>query len=79
MPRGVSLTDREFFLEFLLNQTEIRLCLAFSDRFGTKRMSVWFQMNRTMLNIIGVRFDLIRIRKISLCVPEMVGNIRKFF
>ena len=38
--------------KILLNQTEIRLYLTFSDWFGTKRTSVWFQINRNMVNSI---------------------------
>jgi len=34
--------------------------LPFSDWFGTKRTSVWFQINRKMLNTIWFRVDLIR-------------------
>ena len=45
--------------EILLNQTEIRLYLPFSDRFGTSRTSVWFKIIRKMVNTIGT---------ISLCV-----------
>ena len=57
----------EKFFEFLLNQTELRLYLALSDSFGTKRTSVWFQIYRKMLNTIWFRFDLIRIPKKILC------------
>jgi len=54
-------------LEILLNLTEFRFYLPFSDRFGTKRMSVWFQINRNMVNTIWFRFDF---EKISLCVDS---------
>ena len=60
-------TQRNHF-EILLNQTNIRLYLPFSDWFGTKRMSVWFVSNRKMINTIWFRFDLIRFDKIFLCV-----------
>ena len=38
--------------EILLNQTEIRLYLPCTDRFETKRTSVWFQINRRMVHTI---------------------------
>ena len=54
--------------EMLLDQTEIRLYLLFSGWFGTKRTSVWFQINRKMVNTIWYRFGLIRFRKdFSVC------------
>ena len=66
--------------EFLFKQPRIRLYLSFSDWFGTKRTSVWFQINRKMINTIWFRFDLIRFRKdLSVCTVQ--GNFyprRKF-
>ena len=53
-----SCTQRNLF-EILLNQTEIGLYLPFSDWFGTKRKSVWFQINRKMISTIRFLFDLI--------------------
>ena len=54
--------------EILLNQTEIRLYLPFPDRFWTKRWSVWFQINRKMVNTIWFRIDLIKLQKdFSVC------------
>ena len=54
--------------EILLNQTEIRLYLPFSNWFGTKQMSSWFQIDRTMKNTILFRFHLIQFRKdFSVC------------
>ena len=51
--------------EILLNQPEIRLYLPFSCWFGSKRTSVWFQINRnSMVNTIWFRVDF---EKISLC------------
>ena len=47
----------------LLNQTEIRMYLPYSDWFGTKRRSVRLQINQKMVNTIWIRFDLIRFRK----------------
>ena len=38
--------------EILLNHAEIRLYSPFSDRFGTKRTSVWLRTNRKMVNTI---------------------------
>ena len=40
-------THRNIF-EILLNQPEIRLHLPFSDWFGSKRTSVWIQINRKL-------------------------------
>ena len=52
----------------LLNLLEIWLYLAFCDWFGTKRTSVWFQINLKMLNTIWFRVDLIRFRNnFSVC------------
>ena len=50
-------------LQILLNQTDIRLYLPFADWFGTKRTSVWFQINGNMVDTIWFRFDIIRFRK----------------
>ena len=61
-PGATPYTQRNLF-EILLNQTEIRLYLPFSDWFGTKLTSVWFQINRNMVNTIWYRFDLIRFGK----------------
>ena len=36
--------------EILLNQTEIRYYLAFSNLFGTKQTPVWFQINQVFYN-----------------------------
>ena len=45
--------------EILLNQTEIRLYLPCTYWFETKQtVSVWFQINRCMVNTISFRFDL---------------------
>ena len=55
-------------LEIILNQIEIRLYLPFFDWFGTNRTSVWFKINRKMVNTIWFRFDLLRFRKdFSVC------------
>ena len=60
-------TQRNLF-EVLLDQPEISLYLPFSDWFWTKWMSVWFQINRKMVNTIWFQFDLIRSRKgFSVC------------
>ena len=55
-------TRRENFFEILLNQPEIGLYLPFSDWFGTKQMSVWFQINGKMVNTIWFRSNLLRFR-----------------
>ena len=56
-------THREIFFEILLNKSEIRLYLQYSDWFGSKRTSVWIQINRKMVNTIWFQVDLIRFRK----------------
>jgi len=66
-PSKQSYTQRNLF-EILLNQTEIRLYSPFSDWFGTKRISVWFQINRKIVNTIWFQFDLTRFGKdFSVC------------
>ena len=57
-----SYTLRNIF-EILLNQPEIRLYLPHSDWFGTKRTSVWFHINRKMVNTNWFRFDSIGFQK----------------
>ena len=57
------------FFEILLNQTEIILYFPFSDWFGTKRTSVWFQISLKMVNTIWLQVDLIRFwRDFSVCI-----------
>ena len=78
LPIGVSHSDgrtqRNIF-EILLNQTEIRLYLPFSDLFGTKKTSAWFRINRKMLNTIWFRYDLVRFRKdFSGCGSFIIGD-----
>ena len=66
--RGRNLYTQGNIFEILWNQTEIRLYLPFSEWFGIKRTSVWFQMNRKMVNTIWFRFDFLRFRKdLSVC------------
>ena len=61
-------TERNFF-EILLYEPGIRLYLSFSDWFGSKRTSVWFHINRKMINTIWFRVDLIKLRKyFSVCI-----------
>ena len=60
------------------------ILLTFFDWFGTKRTSVWIQINREVVNKIRFRFDLIRFRKgLSVCstpgkerlpLPETSGS-----
>ena len=67
-----SYTQRNLF-EILLNQPKIRLCLPFSDWFGSERTSVWIQINQKMVNTIWFRFDLIRFRKdFSVTLPHVM-------
>ena len=54
---------QKYLFEILSNQTEIRLYLLFSNWFETKRASIWFQINRKMVNTIWFRLALIRFRK----------------
>ena len=63
----------------LLNQPKIRLYLLFSDRFEAKRSSVWFQINREMVNTIWFQVDLIRFRKkLSVCVLCIIRDSWSF-
>ena len=51
--------------EILLNQNEIRLYSAFPDWFGTNpTLSVWFQINREMINTIWFHFYSTRFREV---------------
>ena len=62
-----SYIQRDLF-EILLNKPEIRFYLSFSGWFETKRRSVWFPINRKMVNTIWFWGDLIRFRKdFSVC------------
>ena len=96
MPRDASFSDSrcKFFQSgdwmytqrnlvwILLHQTEISLCLPFSDWFGTKRKfvwlwfgtkrnSIWFQINQKMVNTIWFRFYLTKFRKyFSVCIKK---------
>ena len=66
-------------IEILFNQPEIRLHLPFYDSFGTKRTSVWFQINRKMVYTISFRFDIIRFRKeFSLCAGNSYADYRAY-
>ena len=68
LDRHVMMYTKRNIFEILLNHTEIRLYLPFCDRFGIKRTSVWFQINRNMVYKIWFRCDLISFRKyFSLC------------
>ena len=55
-------TQRNLF-RMLLNQTQIRLYLPFSDLFGTKQTFVWFQINKRMVNTIWFQFVIIGFQK----------------
>ena len=71
-------TRREIF-EILLNQPEIRLCLQFSDRFGSERKSVWIQINRKMVNTTWLRVGLIRFRKyLFVWIISKENKVEKF-
>ena len=67
-------TQRIFF-EILLNQSEMRLYLPFSDWFGFKQTSVWIQIIRKMVNTISFRVDLIIFRKKFSVRNDCNGNI----
>ena len=67
VPNQAQCTQRNLS-KVLLNQPEIRLCLLFSDWFGSKRTSIWIQINQKMLNTIWFQVYLIRFRKdFSVC------------
>ena len=68
---GVASAPREIPFEIPSNHTEIRLYLPASDRFGTKRKSVWFQTNRKMVNKNRPRSDPIKFQK---DFPACIGN-----
>ena len=68
-----SLYTQRNLVEILLNQPKIRLYLSFSDWFGPKPTSVWFQSNRCMVNTIWFQFNLIRFQKdSSVCTQREV-------
>ena len=84
--KAVSLYTQRNFSGVLLNQPEIMLYLPFSDWFGSKRTSVWIQINRKMVNTIWFQVDLIRFRKLfSVCNelliwwPDASAQIRRTF
>ena len=71
-------TQRIFFW-ILLIQTEIRLCICipFFVWFRTKLKSIWFCIDRCMVNTIWFRFDLIRFRKnFSVCATNLLKASR---
>ena len=55
-------TQRHGF-SILLNQTQIRMYLPYSDIFVTKQTLVWFQINCKFVNTILFQFDSIELRK----------------
>ena len=65
--------------EIVLNQTEIRLYLPFSDWFGTQTYvrTFVFQINGEMVNTIWFRFDLIRFQKDFCVVLRMIVLVIK--
>ena len=63
-------TQRNLF-EISLNQAEIKLYLPFLNSFEAKRTSIWFQINRKIVNTIWFRLDLIRFRKKNQCVRDI--------
>ena len=70
--------------EILLNQTQIRLTLPFYGWFVIKRTSVWFQINREMVNTIWFQFDFIRFWKdfsvcTGLCDPGTKETARALY
>ena len=75
-------TQRNIF-EILLNQTEMRLSLPFSDWFGSKRKSIWFKINRKIVKTIWFRFDLIRFRKYfsvcTYCQTKVIDWLEKHY
>ena len=63
---------KRIFFEILLNQSEIRLYLPFSDWFWTKRKSVWFKINQKMVKSILWA----EVYPIQVIAPPMGGNVR---
>ena len=51
---------------------KIRLYIPFSGWFGTKRMSIWFQVNLKMVRTIWFRVDLIRF--LCVCLETHLEN-----
>ena len=71
-PTRLNVHTRKSFLKPFLNQPGIMLYLPCSGWFGSKRMSVWFQINRKMVNTIWFRVDLMRFRKdFSVCSHQI--------
>ena len=71
MKFAVWCTQRNLF-QILLNYTQIRLYLPFSDSFGTRQTSVWSQISRWMENTIWFMFDWIRFGEyFSVCGAEV--------
>ena len=68
--------DSKYYLnvEILLNQSKIILYLPYSDWFGSKRMSVWTQFYRKIVNTIWIQVDFNKISKKFLCVQEISPN-----
>ena len=65
---ALSYTQKNLF-EILLNQPEIRLCLPFSNWFGSKPTSILIKINRKMVNTNWFRVDLIRFwKEFSVCM-----------
>ena len=70
--QNVYMYSQRKLLEILLNQTEIKLYIPFSDWFGTKRTSVWFQIIRKIVYTIWFQFDSSRFRKdFSVCTVSI--------
>ena len=67
-------TQRNLF-QIFLNEIKIRLYLLFSDRFGTKRTSVWFQINLKMVNTISFWFDLKKILRVFSVYIILIGQV----
>ena len=63
--------------EILLNHTGIGLYLPLSDLFGSKRTSLWFQMNSKAVSRIWFRFDLIGFR-IDFSVCSLIDFLCNF-
>ena len=67
----VGLTGKYFL--FLVNLAQIRIVFTiFRSWFRTKRHSVWFQINRIMVNIIRMLVDMISVE------GRLLGNLWRF-
>ena len=64
----------------LIKPTQNQIVLSFSDWFGSKLTSIWFQINLKMVNTIWFRFELTGFQKyFSRMAPAHCGNCSRRF